>query len=160
MGARSPANMKTRRSAFKCEFCGRNLISAEGLKSHQRSLHSVALKDKEKGILRLKNQSQTVVSKVQKPKKSIVVKKVAKLTPKSGAKKMPLEMVKHEISITTEEVPDTEEKAMLQVKGLKPEHERKVEFKCPKCHKLFPVYFSALRHVQKYHCVNEKDEKV
>ncbi|XP_023952090.2 uncharacterized protein LOC112056002 [Bicyclus anynana] len=32
----------------------------------------------------------------------------------------------------------------------------KVEFECPKCFKAFPTYFPALKHIQKYHCVNKQ----
>lgn len=160
MGARSPANTRTRRGAFKCEFCGRNLISAEGLKSHQHTLHSIALKDKEKRISKGDLRSQTVSSKVQKPKKGIILKKVSKVAPKISVKKMPLEKDRKEKPVIPEEVSQTEQKATKKVKGCKSASERKIEFKCPKCHKLFPVFFSAQRHIQKYHCVNEKDEKV
>lgn len=160
MGARSPATTRTRRGAFKCEFCGRNLLSAEGLKSHQSTLHSIALKDKEKRVVKVDLRSPTAASKVQKPKKGIVLKKVTKVTPKIGVKKMPLEKEKKEKPIAAEEVPQTEQKDTKKVKGCKSANDRKIEFKCPKCHKLFPVFFSAQRHIQKYHCVNEKDEKV
>lgn len=160
MGARSPANTRTRRGAFKCEFCGRNLISAEGLKSHQRTLHSIALKDKEKRVAKADLRSHTVASKVQKPKKGILLKKITKVAPKIGVKKMPLEKDKKENPNTPKEDLQIEQKSTKKVKGCKSANERKIEFKCPKCHKLFPVFFSAQRHIQKYHCVNEKEEKV
>lgn len=159
MGAKSLANTRTRRGAFKCEFCGRHLLSAEGLKSHQHTLHSIALKDKEKKAAKVNHRSQTVASKVQKSKKGIILKKVTKVIPKTAAKKMPLEKEKKE-KPTPEEFPQAEQKAMKKVKGCKSANERKIEFKCPKCQKLFPVFFSAQRHIQKYHCVNDKDEKV
>lgn len=160
MGARSPATTRTRRGAFKCEFCGRNLLSAEGLKSHQSTLHSIALKEKEKRVAKVDLRSPIAGSKVQKPKKGIILKKVSKVAPKIGVKKMPLEKEKKEKLIAAEEVPQTEQKVTKRVKGCKSANERKIEFTCPKCHKLFPVFFSAQRHIQKYHCVNEKDEKV
>ncbi|XP_063836341.1 uncharacterized protein LOC135085482 [Ostrinia nubilalis] len=39
-------------------------------------------------------------------------------------------------------------------------HVRKIQYECPQCKERFAVYFSAFRHIQKYHCVNSKGRKV
>lgn len=36
----------------------------------------------------------------------------------------------------------------------------KLEFGCPKCSKVFSAYFHAFKHIEKHHCVNNKDEPV
>ncbi|KAJ2941676.1 hypothetical protein O0L34_g10470 [Tuta absoluta] len=39
-------------------------------------------------------------------------------------------------------------------------NQRNLEYKCPICEKLFPVLFFAQKHIQKYHCVNSRGQKV
>lgn len=43
-------------------------------------------------------------------------------------------------------------------KGVEDKHD--AEFECPKCFRTFPKYFPALKHIQRFHCVNREGTKV
>ncbi|XP_049884163.1 uncharacterized protein LOC126379450 [Pectinophora gossypiella] len=165
MGARLPAVERPRRGGIKCEFCGRAVPSISALRSHQNSLHSSALKRKD---LLLKKK-KIKPSKVQKPVPRVAPKLLPKINP---VKKAPTEKSADtkESTITVDKTPKTENgkavavkvkprawKESLQKAKMADGRKRKIEFQCPKCSKVFPVLFSAQRHIQKRHPSSDND---
>ncbi|XP_052748247.1 uncharacterized protein LOC113519608 [Galleria mellonella] len=130
MGAKTPAKLKLRRPMYKCNICDRKLLSAQALKTHQYCIHNLSKPKPEANTVRAKDM-KTVQNKTTEPK----------ITSKP-----------------TVEV--AEQKKSPVISPAKLSDVRRIEFQCPKCEKLFDVYFSAYRHIQKHHCVNSKGRKV
>ncbi|XP_013163472.1 PREDICTED: uncharacterized protein LOC106114714 [Papilio xuthus] len=142
MGTRSSAKIKLRSLAFKCNICGRRLMSAEALKTHQLCIHNIT------------NRIRTKVT----PKQGITKPKTQPTTQKM--KNLKLEKSKNaptKIVVNTKPEDKIEEK--VPKRGTK-SIETTNEYECPKCFKNYPDYFLAHRHIQKYHCVNNNNEKV
>ncbi|XP_045541167.1 uncharacterized protein LOC106712588 [Papilio machaon] len=144
MGTRSSAKIKLRSLAFKCDICGRRLMSAEALRTHQLCIHNITNKVKTKvapkqGVTKPKTQPQT------QKMKNIKLEK-----PKSAPTK--------NVAVNSKLVNKIEEKVIAK-RGSK-SIETCNEYECPKCFKNFPDYFLAHRHIQKYHCFNSNNEKV
>ncbi|KAJ8706569.1 hypothetical protein PYW07_012647 [Mythimna separata] len=140
MGTKAPEQVKKTnkpRPTVKCDVCGRKFLTVSAWKSHYKFLH--AKSDSDKRIAFKKQDTARLLKKKLVPVHLLkrvnppVVKKVEKI----------LEPVK---------TPD------LAVKS--PSVTKKAEFECPVCSLKYPVYFTAFRHIQKNHCVDENGEKV
>ncbi|XP_047543035.1 uncharacterized protein LOC125075349 [Vanessa atalanta] len=145
MGAKTAVKLRNRGAAYKCDLCGRKLMTPDALVVHQRTAHN---------IITRRTKPKQIIKPIRSPKVQVKEKPVKKTltplknTPKISDKK-PKEVVKSE-PITDEVNPEN-----------KPEKKKKtVEFECPKCFRVFLTYFPALKHIQKYHCVNRQGTKV
>lgn len=146
MRAKTAVKLRARGTAFKCDLCGRKLMTMDALTIHQRTAHNV--------ITRRNKPKQ-----VNKPLKAIKPQIKEKITrkdptpPKSTQKVKFSEPEKEESKKEVKENPPVnQDSASLQKKT--------VEFKCPKCFSVFATYFPAHKHIQKYHCVNKQGAKV
>lgn len=142
MGAKAPEQVKKSnkpqksRSAVNCDVCSRKFLNVSAWKSHYKFLH--AKSDSDKRVTFKKQENTRVVKK----------------------KLVPLHMLKR-VNPPKPQVEESEEPvkaAELAVKS--PSVTKKPEFECPVCASKYPVYFTAFRHIQKNHCINEKGEKV
>ncbi|XP_050360123.1 uncharacterized protein LOC126779949 [Nymphalis io] len=145
MGAKTAVKLRNRGAAYKCDLCGRKLMTPDALVVHQRTAHNIITRrTKPKQIIKPMKSSKVEVK--EKPVKKTLTP--LKSTSKISDKKVK-EADKNE-SITDEEIPES-----------KPVKKKKtVEFECPKCFRVFLTYFPALKHIQKYHCVNRQGTKV
>jgi DNA-directed RNA polymerase subunit RPC12/RpoP len=136
MGAKAPSKLKLRRPTYKCGECSRKFLSTQALKSHQYCVHKI--KGTQKPI-KGKAKLTTLLGKAVKKEDTSPVQSVTKAKNNVSKKNTP--------SVDGEEqIPNTEV--------------RKIQFECPQCLKIFNVYFSAFRHIQKSHCINEAGKKV
>ncbi|KAG6459860.1 hypothetical protein O3G_MSEX011644 [Manduca sexta] len=134
MVAKIPGRLKTRRPTCKCEVCGCSFHSIQALRSHQACVHP--------------RSSRRVA---YKPKIEVIARR--KLVPLKKTMKP---------ANTNVKLAKTIEKPVSSVKSddSKPYNTRRTEFECPVCTKIFRVYFSAYRHIQKNHCINDDGESV
>ncbi|CAG9790470.1 unnamed protein product [Diatraea saccharalis] len=78
---------------------------------------------------------------------------------KSKLTNLPEKSVKN-TDVMLKKVPQTVEANVENSVTLNNEDNRKIEFECPQCLKMFSVYFSAFKHIQRVHCINEKGQRV
>lgn len=135
MGAKVPAKSKTRRPTCKCDLCGCTFLSIQALRTHQACLHP-----KTKRV-------------AYKPKIEVIARRKAAPIKKSNNLKSGKSLREHKK--TEQKVPESKEE-IKETSSVR----RRSAFECPLCPKLFTVYFSAYRHIQNNHCVNDKGEAV
>ncbi|CAG4995335.1 unnamed protein product [Parnassius apollo] len=150
MGTRSATKIKLRNAQYKCDICGRKLMTAEALKSHQQCVHKVTNKPKTK-VTQLKQ----AISKYKSQTPKIKNLKLVELAV-SKSKSTPSKKVSSSKPAAKSTVINASEETLKPF----PVDMANAEYECPKCMKIFPIYFSAHRHIQKSHCVNEAGEKV
>lgn len=143
MGAKAPEQVKKSnktpkpRPPVKCDVCGRKFLNVSAWKSHYKFLH--AKSDSDKRVAFKKQDNARVVRKKLVPLH--LLKRVN--PPKSQKAEKTVEPVKTtEVAVISQRVP------------------KKAAFECPVCASKYPVYFTAFRHIQKNHCIDEKGEKV
>lgn len=146
MRAKTAVKLRARGTAFKCDLCGRKLMTMDALIIHQRTAHNV--------ITRRNKPKQ-----VNKPLKSVKPQVKEKLVKKEPT--LPKNTQKVKFSELEKEVNKKEEKVDPPVnQDNAPLKKKTVEFQCPKCFSIFGTYFPAHKHIQKYHCVNKQGAKV
>ncbi|CAK1592371.1 unnamed protein product [Parnassius mnemosyne] len=150
MGTRSATKIKLRNAQYKCDICGRRLMTADALKSHQESVHNVTNKQKTK-VTPLKQTISKYKSQTPKIKNMKLVELAVRKSKSTPSKKV--SSSKPGAKSTVINAPEETTKPF-------PVDMANVEYECPKCMKIFPIYFSAHRHIQKSHCVNGAGEKV
>ncbi|XP_075989756.1 uncharacterized protein LOC142985451 [Anticarsia gemmatalis] len=152
MGAKAPEKLKMRRPPLNCDICGRKFLNQTALTNHRKFLHkthpavmAVAQKklSKPQGEDKPKRAAKSVVSKPSIAKKVVPVS-----APKEEVK--PVTKVVKTVSKVDKNVPNESKESGI----------RQPQFKCPKCDRIFSVYFSAFRHIQKHHCVDANDQPV
>ncbi|KAJ8704910.1 hypothetical protein PYW08_012230 [Mythimna loreyi] len=139
MGTKAPEQVKKTnkpRPAVKCDVCGRKFLTVSAWKSHYKFLHAKSDSDKR---IPFKKQDNTKLLK-------------KKLVPLHLKRVNPPEAKKVEKTVEPVKTPE------LAVKS--PSASKKAEFECPVCSLKYPVYFTAFRHIQKNHCIDDKGEKV
>ncbi|CAG4995327.1 unnamed protein product [Parnassius apollo] len=127
-----------RKALYKCDICGRRLMSAKSLKHHQDLAH------KERGKRKYASNKGAVKKKKNACRAKIVFGKV-KL---SGRKKNICSRREADTKATVKDG----SAAILS----NPVDVSNVEYECPICMKIFPAYFSASMHIQKNHCTQVK----
>ncbi|CAH2083776.1 unnamed protein product [Euphydryas editha] len=139
MGAKTAVKLRNRGAAYKCDLCGRKLMTPDALVVHQRTAHNI-------------------ITRRTKPKQVVKPVKTTKVETKAKTEKKPLPTLKNPPKIS-----DKKEKVVVKNESSKVQSEKMkktVEFECPKCFRLFQTYFPAHKHIQKYHCVNRHGAKV
>lgn len=140
MGAKTPEQVKKLnkpRPLVKCDDCGRKFQTLSAFKSHHKFVHAKREPDKRESFKRRDN---------ARP-----VKK----------KMVPLHLLKRVNRPEANEKKKTETPLnAVETAAKTPSVIKKPEFECPVCAFKFPVYFTAFRHIQKNHCVDENGEKV
>lgn len=137
MGAKTAVKLRARGTAYKCNMCGRKLMSMEALISHERTAHN---------IITRRNKSKQDIKPTKATKTEVKPKPAKKET------SSPKITQKVKFSEPISEPVESEDKT-LPIK-------RTVEFKCPKCFRVYASYFPAHKHIQNFHCVNKQGVKV
>lgn len=137
MGVEAPENRLT------CAICGRKFTKVKALDAHRKSTHKLST------ITKQTHKTVRKHARVTTKSSRLLKKKVIKPKPNKTSIPMSTPETKTETTNTVNEVA-TEKTINL----------KKVLFKCPKCVKVFSVYFSAYKHIQKFHCVDENDKPV
>lgn len=130
MGAKTASKPRLRSIAYKCDLCGRKFTKLETLKSHQRTVHNLQPKQIKSKPLESKTKAKSVI-KEKNPKISSPIP----------------------ISSNNNQETESSKKSIEDKQDV-------VEFECPKCFRTFPKYFPALKHIQRFHCVNREGTKV
>ncbi|XP_032528310.2 uncharacterized protein LOC116778418 isoform X2 [Danaus plexippus] len=108
MGTKSTVRLRKRGKAFKCDLCGRKLMSPDALKAHQRTAHN---------ILKVKTKQEAKPVKISKTAKPKPIKKAASPS-KVAAKRSSERNIKENDKPKKTDKQDQVEKA-------------KVQFECP-----------------------------
>ncbi|CAB3238082.1 unnamed protein product [Arctia plantaginis] len=139
MGAKAPEKLKLRRQSCKCEVCGRKFLNHRALISHRKFVHKTSIETKRVSVKKPPDlQDSKVITKSTDNK---TYSKIGAEEPSSKVKN------KNDLKVT----------AVKDSKNKRSTTKKRIEFKCPRCIKVFSVYFSAYRHIQKSHCVDKND---
>ncbi|CAK1592377.1 unnamed protein product [Parnassius mnemosyne] len=126
-----------RKALYKCDICGRRLMSAKSFKNHQDLAHKERRKRK-----------SAVKKKKNVRRAKIVFGKV-----KISASPRQKNIVSRRPKAAKATVKDNDGSAAILSN---PVDVSNVEYECPICMKIFPAYFSASMHIQKNHCTQVK----
>lgn len=163
MGAKAPEKLKLRRQQCSCEVCGRSFVNVQALTSHRKYMHKA--KPVPARLAKVEKDSKRRPMKKIPPQPEVKApQKKEKIAAKSESK---VSVEKRRKVSTQSDTKAVEKKSTIKVidkelvEANKMNSSRKIQFRCPKCIcRNFVAYFSAYRHIQKYHCVDSKDNPV
>lgn len=133
MGSKTPANKEKRDNT--CEVCNLKFLTVQALRSHQSARHTRQVTSVAKQPEESPNR---VISPASRPTST---PNPAAVSSSRVSKRLQLKKVDVETEQSeTSQLPNNEEQT------------NKIHFVCPKCFKVFAMYFQAFKHIQKKHC--------
>lgn len=141
MGSKIPGKLRSQRLTCKCDTCALGFKNVQALRSHQAVAHPL-----KKRI-------------AYRPKTEVIAKR--KLIPHKKVIKVAHKMNKtSENASTKKSQPHNLLRKYNTKTPIPSEDGKQSEFECPVCSKIFKVYSWAWKHIQKYHCIDEKGNPV
>lgn len=122
----SKMGSKTQTKENTCDVCDLKFHTVQALRTHKHYKHQSEMK---------RDNSASTRPKVT-PKNTLAAAATSRVS-----KRLQL-LVKDRVIDTESE--NSEDQNME-------EKQNKIEFSCPKCYKMFPIYFQALKHIEKKH---------